>query len=664
MEENNINLQPLLDNFKAELEKQFNEIFGNKNIDKSIISKELDKFKKLSFENINKELEKIARDHNDKSIDNIKKILDQNKEKYLNEFNVISQSFINQSNKQQQQIDSSNTAVVAQQQNINKEIENIKKLQIKTVKQFEDKKTNLENIIKKRSNPIAKASIIKDKKTNDQSSKLVKTITTLLQTFETKSIKRKESQERTTKMIIEKQKISPTVVDNDKQKEMQESSIAEHNEANMEQVDSESSDVMADMKGDIDKLSNEQKETEKKKKEYDFTSEKGWATWLADVTIDIIKTGSMFVVAGGMEFWDWLTGESKKVEEQTASLDTESDKVIESVKKENEALIEKEESSAEGDIIPEIQTDDLNKLSKDADELLKQHDKENQSSEQTEDSTEEKSIVAEVDKMTKDAKEDVIDSSPATPSAEIAKLPSMGLKGSPQPSQVDPIQQQSESIVNVEQNNIESKQKQIEDDGTKQFKDSIDQSKQSSQLEKPTVEEPKDINIEQNKPIESAETTPSITAESLDQTSFDGFNVEDLMSQQTTVEISPEDIEKQIMKTQSSEENIIHAKEVKIQSEDVSKKDNVSKQIKQDQITSTLKESIKQENNIVVNNKLEKVNEEIKQQQLIIQSVKPMENKSTIINEQTFLLDDFYGLLNEMTSTIDALSKTIEGQKK
>ena len=99
MEENNINLQPLLDNFKAELEKQFNEIFGNKNIDKSIISKELDKFKKLSFENINKELEKIARDHNDKSIDNIKKILDQNKEKYLNEFNVISQSFINQSNK-------------------------------------------------------------------------------------------------------------------------------------------------------------------------------------------------------------------------------------------------------------------------------------------------------------------------------------------------------------------------------------------------------------------------------------------------------------------------------------------------------------------------------------------------------------------------------------
>lgn len=694
---NNINLQQLLEDFKSELEKQFNLIFSNKSIDKSIISTQLEKFRKTTFDNINKELENISKDQSNKSNINIKKILDQNKEKYINEFEVISQSFIKQSNIQQKQINSVNSTINMQQQLMDKEIENIKKIQIKAVKQIDGKSQALIESIDamnqkkmKSTSTVNKSSRVttsSDQKTKE--SPILKTIENILKSFETKAIKRQEAQDRTTKMIIQKQKKDPRVIDDDKQKEMQESAIAEHNEANLEQVESESDDTIADMKIDADKLENEHNDTDKKKKQYDFASEQGWTSWLVDTSVDVLKWSGMAIAAGGLEFWNWMTSEGKKVAEETSSIESDGDQISERLSKENLDLTEKELDSTKDSEEDNpstsslIDISEIERISKDI-EAVNDNQQHSSGESPEDDPTKDQSII-QLDSIKSEMENDISPAESSTPSVTPGKLPSMGLSGSPQ-SEDDPLQKQAEQTVAIQTDSIEKNQKIVEENGTKELvskssdqTNDVDMKKQPSEMEdqlqdisKPSINVIDSQNNNESSPLS---TKPS----DIDQISFDGFNVNSLMSIDENAvgrNYQPSEIENDndrspsakelLQKGSTNEEVIIHAKEVKLMgTDDDQKKMNKIDAYQQQNSPSKLKqENIQHQSSIVINNKLEKVNQELKQQENIKQSVKPMEKKSTIINEQTFLMDDFYGLLNEMTQTIDALSKTIEGQKK
>lgn len=596
---NNINLQQLLEDFKSELEKQFNLIFSNKSIDKSIISTQLEKFRKTTFDNINKELENISKDQSNKSNINIKKILDQNKEKYINEFEVISQSFIKQSNIQQKQINSVNSTINMQQQLMDKEIENIKKIQIKAVKQIDGKSQALIESIDamnqkkmKSTSTVNKSSRVttsSDQKTKE--SPILKTIENILKSFETKAIKRQEAQDRTTKMIIQKQKKDPRVIDDDKQKEMQESAIAEHNEANLEQVESESDDTIADMKIDADKLENEHNDTDKKKKQYDFASEQGWTSWLVDTSVDVLKWSGMAIAAGGLEFWNWMTSEGKKVAEETSSIESDGDQISERLSKENLDLTEKELDSTKDSEEDNpstsslIDISEIERISKDI-EAVNDNQQHSSGESPEDDPTKDQSII-QLDSIKSEMENDISPAESSTPSVTPGKLPSMGLSGSPQ-SEDDPLQKQAEQTVAIQTDSIEKNQKIVEDDGTKELvskssdqTNDVDMKKQPSEMEdqlqdisKPSINVIDSQNNNESSPLS---TKPS----DIDQISFDGFNVNSLMSIDENAvgrNYQPSEIENDndrspsakelLQKGSTNEEVIIHAKEVKLMGTD------------------------------------------------------------------------------------------------
>lgn len=623
-----INLEELLEQFKKELSTQFDEIFSNKEISKVITSDKLKEIKEEVFDEITDHLEKNIKEKNEDNIKNIKHIFENLSDKYKNQFKVLKESYLS---KTKNELEEQSKIVEEKQTQLQSELIIASKLQSESIKLLDGKeKSKVERKI-----PL-KTFKPKEKKETKNNNIIIKR----LDNFESKIEKRDESIKRTIDMVYKNQNLDPNVLDDEKDKEKQELADTEQNEQEIERIDGEIDDVVADNKSELDEI--DVKDNDKEKKKLDL-SEEGVVSWLTDKLMDILAAAGILSLGLIGKVWDSFSNNEKIIEKDQDETQKEIEETVAKNVKETEELIKSFNVQDEEEVkVDEIENETKNlteEISK-AEESQKEEN-EDMGSKAVEDM---ESIEKQVDE---DGETGASGGGSSTP-----ELPA-GFKTSPSIKETSDVDNPNEkAATNIIKENEKTKQ-----ESEKQTQSELENLEKENSKEVPDAKqyskEDEDENIKKQDNIENVKSVDEKNKlekseldgvdESLKQISTDSFDIDSTLGESK--------IDEEFSKPNENE-TIVEEKKIKTK---VIQTDSVTLMPKQEINI----EEIVQRNKVVEESKLNKVIEERSK----IKDMKeylPRERTNVQITKQIFNMDDFYSILTETVSVVNNLTELIE----